>query len=65
MLDKLLDMKTATVREVQHQLSRVLARVKRGEEITITSAAKQSPDWSHWRLWRNKAQANGRVLPAG
>jgi prevent-host-death family protein len=36
MLDKLLDMKTATVREVQYKLSRVLARVKRGEEITIT-----------------------------
>jgi len=40
MLDKLLDMKTATVREVQHKLSRVLARVKRGEEITITKRGK-------------------------
>jgi prevent-host-death family protein len=40
MLDTLLDMKTATVREVQHKLSRVLARVKRGEEITITKRGK-------------------------
>jgi len=40
MLDKLLNMKTATVREVQHKLSRVLARVKRGEEITITKRGK-------------------------
>jgi prevent-host-death family protein len=40
MLDKLLDMKTATVREVQHKLSRVLARVKRGEEIAITKRGK-------------------------
>ena len=36
----MLDMKTATVREVQHKLSRVLARVKRGEEITITKRGK-------------------------
>ena len=40
MLDTLLDMKTATVREVQHKLSRVLARVKRGEEVTITKRGK-------------------------
>ncbi len=40
MLDKLLDMKNATVREVQHKLSRVLARVKRGEEIMITKRGK-------------------------
>jgi prevent-host-death family protein len=40
MLDIMLDMKTATVREVQHKLSRVLARVKRGEEITITKRGK-------------------------
>jgi prevent-host-death family protein len=36
----LLDMKTATVREVQHKLSRMLARVKRGEEVTITKRGK-------------------------
>jgi prevent-host-death family protein len=33
-------MKTASVREVQHRLSRVLARVKRGEEVTITKRGK-------------------------
>lgn len=40
MLDMLLDMKTATIREVQHRLSRVLARVGRGEEVTITKRGK-------------------------
>jgi len=40
MLDTVLDMKTATVREVQHRLSRVLARVRRGEVVTITKRGK-------------------------
>ncbi|OYU98808.1 MAG: prevent-host-death protein [Verrucomicrobiales bacterium VVV1] len=32
----MLDMKTATIREMQHGLTAVLERVARGEEITIT-----------------------------
>jgi prevent-host-death family protein len=36
----MLDMKTATVREVQHKLRRVLARIGRGEKITITRRGK-------------------------
>lgn len=33
-------MKTATVREVQHRLSEILASVERGEEITVTRRGK-------------------------
>jgi prevent-host-death family protein len=32
----MLNMKTTTIREMQHGLTAVLARVARGEEITIT-----------------------------
>jgi prevent-host-death family protein len=32
----MLDMKTATVRDVQHHLSKVLAWVEKGEEVQIT-----------------------------
>ena len=36
----MLDMKTASVREVQHHLSKVLAWVERGEEVQITRRNK-------------------------
>jgi prevent-host-death family protein len=36
----MLDMKTATVREVQHHLSKVLAWVEKGEEVQITRRNK-------------------------
>jgi len=34
------NMKTATVREVQHGLARVLARVQTGQEIAVTKHGK-------------------------
>lgn len=34
------NMRTATVREVQHRLSEILASVERGEEITVTRRGK-------------------------
>ncbi len=34
------NMKTASVREVQHHLSRILAAVERGEHITVTRRGK-------------------------
>jgi len=36
----MLDMKTASVREVQHHLSKVLAWVEKGEEVQITRRNK-------------------------
>ena len=36
----MLDMKTATVRDVQHHLSKVLAWVEKGEEVQITRRNK-------------------------
>lgn len=45
----MLDMKTATVREVQHHLSKVLAWVEKGEEVEVTR--------------RNKTVA--RLVPSG
>jgi prevent-host-death family protein len=36
----MLDMKSATVREVQHHLSKVLAWVEKGEEVQITRRSK-------------------------
>jgi prevent-host-death family protein len=36
----MLDMKTASVREVQHHLSKVLAWVEKGEEVQITRRDK-------------------------
>lgn len=38
---KCLQMKTATVREAQHHLSRLLAEVEKGEEIVLTRRGKQ------------------------
>lgn len=40
MSNTMFNMKTATIREVQHGLSSVLRRVQRGEEITITKRGK-------------------------
>lgn len=34
------NMKTATVREVQHELAAILDRVARGEEVTVTRRGK-------------------------
>ena len=36
----MLNMKTATVRDVQHHLAKVLAWVERGEEVEITRRSK-------------------------
>ncbi len=36
----LLDMKSATVREVQHNLGTVLEKVQKGQEVTITKRGK-------------------------
>ena len=36
----MLDMKTASVRDVQHHLSKVLAWVEKGEEVQITRPNK-------------------------
>ena len=65
MLDKLLDMKTATVREVQYKLSRVLARVKRGEEITITKRGEAIARLIPLAVVEEQGIGAGRVLPAG
>lgn len=43
------NMKTATIREVQHGLSAVIKRVQRGEEVTIT----------------RRGQVIARLVPAG
>ncbi len=37
------------MRTLNHDTSRVLARVKAGEEITITSAARPSPEYCRRR----------------
>ena len=36
----MLDMKTASIRDVQHRLSKVLAWVEKGEEVQITRRNK-------------------------
>ncbi len=65
-------MKTATVREVQHKLSRVLARVRRGEEITITRRGKAVARLVPTALpdnrkveWPDFAGRMKRLFPAG
>ena len=40
MYDNLLDMKTITVREVQHRLSAVLDSVRHGQSILVTKRGK-------------------------
>lgn len=73
MLDIVLDMRTATVREVQHRLSRVLARVGRGEEITITKRGKvvaklvpvSTIAGSNKADWPDFAGRMRRLFPAG
>jgi len=40
MSDIMSDMKTTTVRDMQHRLSALLSEVERGEEITITRRGK-------------------------
>lgn len=40
MLDTMSNMKTATVRQVQHALASVLAEVQKGQEIAVTRRGK-------------------------
>ncbi len=73
MLDTVLDMKTATVREVQHQLGRVLDRVRRGEVVTITKRGKvvaklvpaKDPSRDENSEWPDFAGRMQRLFPAG
>jgi antitoxin (DNA-binding transcriptional repressor) of toxin-antitoxin stability system len=39
-LDKMSNMKTATIRQVQHGLARVIAEVQRGQEFAVTKHGK-------------------------
>ena len=53
----MLDMKTASVRDVQHHLSRVLAWVEQGEEVQITRRLGiDQSSFGHPRRAENKAK---------
>jgi antitoxin (DNA-binding transcriptional repressor) of toxin-antitoxin stability system len=55
----MLDMKTASVREVQHHFSKVLAWVEMGEEVQITRRNKLIA-----KIVPADAQGRGFTLPA-
>lgn len=65
------NMKSATVRELQHHLSALLERVGRGEEITITKRGKTvarlvpaAPRRARVQ-WPDSAARMKRLFPAG
>lgn len=67
-------MTTATIRQVQHNLTSVLHRVEAGEEVIIRrrnqpiarivpmdSAEERKVDWSSLNTWRARVFARGKL----